>query len=200
MTPHIDNPHVIGVDLRNEIRGVTDRLLWNSWATAAEEAADRMHLLQPEWLIVVEGVSSGNVISGAHRRPVRLSAPNKLVYSAHVYGWSGWGALQPYWKRSYKSFAKDMDKHWAFLLDQNIAPVWVGEFGAPDVPNKGDVNYWQHLMRYLEEKDVDFGYWAINPRKPHNNEWESYGLLEDDWETPRYDYRLYDMRRLAREK
>ncbi|RMD42806.1 hypothetical protein DV735_g2358, partial [Chaetothyriales sp. CBS 134920] len=193
MTPHVSNPLVVGVDLRNEVRGVADRFLWNSWAAAAEAAADRLHSLQPEWLMVVEGVSSANILSGSHRRPVRLSQPNKLVYSAHVYGWSGWGTLRPYWKRTYASFAADMDKHWGFLLDEALAPVWIGEFGAPDHPAERDMNYWRNLVRYLSEKDVDFGYWAINPRKPHSDAEESYGFLEDDWVTPRYDYRLYDM-------
>lgn len=197
MTPHMDNPLVVGADLRNEIRGVKDRLIWNSWASAAEEAAERLHLLQPDWLIVVEGVSSANIVTGARRRPVQLSHPNKLVYSAHVYGWSGWSTLRPYWGRPYKSFAHDMQKHWAFLLDEDVAPVWIGEFGAPAQPKKGDAHYWQNLMRYLQEKDADLGYWAINPRKPNRNREETYGLLEDDWVTPRYDYRLHDIARLA---
>ncbi|RMZ86576.1 hypothetical protein DV736_g6199, partial [Chaetothyriales sp. CBS 134916] len=197
MKPHVTNPLVVGVDLRNEVRGVADRFLWNSWVTAAEAAAERLHSLQPEWLMIVEGVSSANILSGIHDRPVRITQPHKLVYSAHVYGWSGWGTLRPYWKRTYASFAADMDKHWAFLLDEALTPVWIGEFGAPNIPAQRDLNYWKNLIRYLGEKDIDFGYWAINPRKPHDNAEESYGLLNDDWVTPRYDYRLYDMWSIA---
>ncbi len=195
MSPHVENPLVIGVDLRNEVRGISGRFLWDSWASAAEEAADRLHLLQPEWLMFVEGVSSANDLSGVRRRPIQLTTYNKTVYSAHIYGWSGWGTLQPYWGRSYKSFSKAMYDNWAFLLDSS--PVWIGEFGAPEIPNTRDLHYWRNLVRFMEESDVDFGYWALNPRKPHNDEPEGYGLLEDDWKTPRYDYRLYDMARLA---
>lgn len=196
--PHIDNPLVVGIDLRNEVRGLTDRLLWDSWATAAENAAERLHLLQPEWLMIVEGVSSANFIQGARQRPVKLTYQDKLVYSAHVYGWSGWGSLSPYWRRPYNSFRKDMRNHWAWLLEENIAPVWVGEFGAPHRPGKGDLHYWQNLIRFLEECDADIGYWAINPRKPKDNELETYGLLRDDWKTGVYDYRLFDILRLAK--
>ena len=196
MKPHQENPLVIGVDLRNEVRGVKDRFLWNDWAVAAKEAGERLHLIQPDWLIIVEGVSSANVLTGAKTRPVLLTHPNKLVYSAHVYGWSGWGGFDPYWNRKYSSFVHDMEQNWAFLLRENIAPVWIGEFGSPDVPNTGDLRYWKHLMQYLETVDADWGYWALNPRKPFKNEVEGYGLLEDDWETVRWDYRLYDMRRL----
>lgn len=193
MRPHVQDPLVIGVDLRNEPRGPSGRLLWSSWATAAERAGARLHLLQPDWLIMVEGVASANDLSGARARPVHLSVPNKLVYSAHVYGWSGWGSLRPYWGRAYESFSNDMHRNWAYLLQQDIAPVWVGEFGAPDAPNKGDMNYWKNLVRFLHENDVDFGYWPLNPRKPKDNESDTYGLVKDDWQTIQYDYRLSDL-------
>jgi hypothetical protein len=54
-----------------------------------------------------------------------------------------------------------------------------------------------NLVKYLKEVDADFGYWAINPRKPHGDS-ETYGLVKDDWETPVLDYRLRDMLQLMR--
>ncbi|OAP62471.1 hypothetical protein AYL99_04676 [Fonsecaea erecta] len=193
MKPHIHDPLVVGVDLRNEVRGFTGRFMWDSWATAAEHAAERLHQLQPGWLMIVEGVQSANDIRGAQYRPVRLTQENKLVYSSHVYGWSGWGSLVPYWYRTYKSFADDMDKNWEYLRQTDTAPVWVGEIGAPNFPSRRDYHYWRNLMRYLRECDADFAYWAINPRKPESDATETYGLLQDDWQTPVYDYRLLDM-------
>jgi endoglucanase len=198
MRPHVRNPFVVGVDLRNEVRSPWGRFTWYSWATAAEKAAGKLLHMQPDWLIIVEGVQSANDISGARLRPIALTAPNRLVYSAHVYGWSGWGSLSPYWKRTYDSFAADMEHNWAYLLAEDIAPVWIGEMGVPEVPNQGDLHYWKNLIRYLKEYDADFGYWAINPRKPRENELETYSLVEDDWKTPKYDYRLYDMADLVR--
>jgi hypothetical protein len=90
-----------------------------------------------------------------------------------------------------------MHHNWAFLLDDNIAPIWIGEIGAPAEPNKGDLHYWRNLIRFLDESNADFGYWALNPRKPKNNEVESYGLLADDWHTPIFDYRLHDLTSLT---
>lgn len=193
MLPHVNDEYVIGADLRNEVRGITDKLLWNSWAAAAEKAAAHLHGLQPEWLMFVEGISSANDISGARLRPVKLTVSNKLVYSAHVYGWSGWGSLTPFWRRAYGSFAAEMEFNWGFLLSQDIAPVWIGELGAPRHPSKGDLNYWDNMITFLREKDVDFAYWAINPRKWANNEREGYSIVRDDWVTPILDYRLFDM-------
>lgn len=199
MTPHINNPLVIGADLRNEPRGLWGTMTWDMFATACEKASEALLELNPNWLMFVEGVSSANDCSGARLRPVQLSIPDRVVYSSHIYSWSGWGSLgKTYGKRPYESFARDMDKNWGYLLASNTAPVWAGEFGAPDHAKGEDRHYWNNLMKYLLEWDVDFGYWALNPRKP-NFERESYGLLEDDWETPiADDYRLADMRKLMK--
>lgn len=197
MRPHIDNPLVIGADLRNEVRGAWGTMHWDGWATVAEEAAEILLRLNPNWLIIVGGTSSANDLSGVRGRPVQLSVPGRVVYSAHAYSWSGWGQLAPFSGTSYEDFAKVMKDSWAYLVKENIAPVWVGEFGNPDWPSKGDFNYWKHLLRYLDEVDADWGYWAINPRKPAKNETESYGLVKDDWITVKWDYRLKDLQKLG---
>lgn len=196
MRPHINNPLVIGADLRNEPRGLWGTMSWSSWAKAAEKASEALLEMQPNWLMFVEGISSANDCSGARDRPIKLSVPDRVVYSAHVYSWSGWSTLVPYHSRPYPSFALDMERNWAFLLRSNTAPVWVGEFGAPHGASDGDKHYWHNLMKYLRETDADWGYWALNPRKPENYDNETYGLLADDWETVVDDYRTQDLRLL----
>ncbi|KAB5536673.1 cellulase [Coniochaeta sp. 2T2.1] len=170
------------------------------WATAAEKAGSRLLEMNPDWLIVVGGTESGNDLSGVAQRPILLGVENRVVYSAHVYAWSGWGSLEGrYSKRTYPSFVKAMRANWAYLVEGDVAPVWVGEFGAPHSPSTGDNNYWTNLMRYLKAIEADFGYWAINPRKPKDNEYESYALVKDDWATPVLDYRMKDMTDLIRQ-
>ncbi len=151
---------------------------------------------RPDWLVFIEGTSSANDLTHVGSRPIVLDVPNRVVYSAHVYGWSGWGSFGgSYWgeRRSYESFAKSMDHNWGYIISGDIAPVWVGEMGAPQRPDRGDLHYWNNLVRYLGILDVDFAYWAINPRKPDGNVSEAYALLKDDWETPIVDYRLRDL-------
>ncbi len=197
MEPHVKNPLVIGADLRNEVRSLWGTLAWDTWAAAAERAGNRLVAMNPDWLIVVGGTGSGNFLTEAGARPVKLFVPDRVVYSAHVYGWSGWGSSEGrYSKRPYASFVKSMRDNWGYLLEQDIAPVWIGEFGAPDKPSEGDAHYWKNLMRYLAAVDADFGYWALNPRKPKDNLEESYSLVQDDWESPILDYRMRDMRKL----
>lgn len=186
MLPLRDNPLVIGADLRNEVRGPWGTMKWATWATAAERAAEALLHINPQWLMFVEGVSSANDLAGVADRPVTLSVKDRVVYEAHVYCWSGWGALSPYSRRTYKSFVKDMRKNWAYLIEQDVAPVWIGEFGTADWPDQGDLHYWQNLMDFMDDVEPSWGYWAINPRKPAGNSWESYGLVEDDWETGMY--------------
>ncbi|KAM7223155.1 endoglucanase E1 [Rhypophila decipiens] len=194
MERFVDNPLVIGADLRNEVRGVWGTMTWDRWATAAERAGNALLKINPDWLIVVGGTESGNDLRRVRKRPVKLDIDNRVVYSAHVYAWSGWGSSEGrYAKRSYPSFVKAMRINWAYLVEGNEAPVWIGEFGAPHIPSKGDANYWTNLLRFLKSLDADFGYWAINPRKPKDNEKESYSLVKDDWVTPVLDYRMKDM-------
>ncbi|KAH8696748.1 glycoside hydrolase superfamily [Talaromyces proteolyticus] len=201
MHPLISNPGVIGVDLRNEPRGLWGTLSWDDWAGAAETAAHRLLTLNPDWLIVVEGISSANDLSGVRTRPIELPPgyADRVVYSAHVYSWSGWGALRPYSGRTYSDFATSMRKNWAFIIEENLAPVWIGEFGTADHPNSGDRNYWNNLISFLGDIDVSWGYWALNPRKPAGWEWEGYGLVGDGWDedSVRRDYRLNDLYHLG---
>ena len=201
MRPLVANPRVIGVDLRNEPRGFPGTLRWIDWVRAAERAAERLLSLNPDWLIVVEGISSANDLSGVRTRPVRLPPPhiNRVVYSAHVYSWSGWGSLNPYSRRNYADFVASMRMNWGFIMEDEIAPVWLGEFGTADQPNDGDRNYWDHLIAYLSNLDVSWAYWALNPRKPADEAWEGYGLVGDAWneDSIRWDYRLEDLFQLG---
>jgi endoglucanase len=193
----VDNPYVIGADLRNEVRGVWGTMPWEKWATAAEKCGNRLLKLKRDWLVVVGGTESGNDLTGVARRPVTLDVGARVVYSAHVYAWSGWGSSEGrYSKRGYASFVRAMRRNWAYLVEDDVAPVWIGEFGAPHHPSNGDANYWGNLLRYLKSIDADFGYWAINPRKPKDNAAESYSLVRDDWITPILDYRMRDMTEL----
>lgn len=193
------NPYVIGADLRNEVRGVWGTMTWGRWAAAAERAGNRLLALNRDLLVIVGGTESGNDLRGARGRPVVLDVPDRVVYSAHVYAWSGWGSREGRFSgREYPSFVRAMRENWAYLVEEDEAPVWVGEFGAPRNPGRGDANYWANLLRYLKAIDADFGYWAVNPRKPKDDKKETYSLVEDDWVTPVLDYRLKDMTELMR--
>lgn len=71
-------------------------MTWIAWASAAERAEERLLALQPNWLMVVEGINSANDLSGVRDWPVKYNVPGRVVYSAHVYAWCGWSQMKPF--------------------------------------------------------------------------------------------------------
>jgi endoglucanase len=91
------NPTVIGADLHNEPHGAAtwgDGNPATDWRAAAQRAGNAVLAVNPDWLILVEGIEHygndwywwGGNLEGAQSAPVELSAPDKLVYSTHDYG------------------------------------------------------------------------------------------------------------------
>ena len=195
-TRYKNNPAVIGIDLHNEPHG---QACWGcgegarDWRLAAERGGNAVLGIQPNWLIVVEGVDSfngsgnwwGGNLQGAKDFPVRLNVPNRLVYSAHDYGMSvssgqPWfndgnfpNTLEPHW-----------DKNWGYILKQNIAPVLIGEFGSK-LEDAKDRTWMPRLLEYMKNNGASWTFWSLNP-----NSGDTKGLLQDDWKTTdnvRYD-------------
>lgn len=131
------NPVIVAADLHNEPHGAAT---WGSgdsatdWRLAAERVGNAIHEINPEWLIVVEGVGVfqnnsywwGGNLRGARDFPVRLNQANKLVYSVHEYPEEV--AQQPWFQDP--TFPANMpalyDETWGYLLKKKIAPVIVG--------------------------------------------------------------------------
>ena len=89
-----DNPMVVGMDLRNELRKAHGHSpTWGDgrekydWAMAAEKASNRVLSVNSELLIIVEGLEYAGTVEGARDRPLTLSHPGQLVYSGHLYPW-----------------------------------------------------------------------------------------------------------------
>merc|ERR1711957_453024 len=84
---------------------------------------------------------------------------------------------------SYTVFKDDLDLRWGFLLNEDendeasIAPVWLGEFGT-----NSNSRWWQHMVRYLCERQVSWSYWPANGEKWIGQD-ETFGLLNADMET-----------------
>lgn len=185
------NPTVIGADLHNEPHGPASWGTGNlatDWRLAAERAGNAIHAVNPEWLILVEGVSSnvqgdssnywwGGNLKGVRHYPVRLNVPNKLVYSPHDYGPGV--ADQPWFSDG--NFPNNMtsiwDQYWGYISKENIAPLLVGEFGGRSVDTSSVEGKWQNkLVDYIKENDLYWTYWCLNP-----NSGDTGGLLLDDW-------------------
>jgi endoglucanase len=187
-TRYKDNSAVIGADLRNEPH---DAACWGcgdntkDWRLAAERAGNAILAINPNLLIIVEGVSThngqsiwwgGNLI-GAQNYPVRLNVANRLVYSPHDYPESV--ASQPWFNDpNYpNNLPAVWDKYWGYLAKQNIAPILIGEFGTRYETTK-DQQWLQTLKTYIQQNKLSWTFWSLNP-----NSGDTGGLLLDDWIT-----------------
>jgi endoglucanase len=184
------NAAVVGADLHNEPHGPAtwgDGTAATDWRLAAERAGNAILAVNPNWLIVVEGIEHvgasdwywwGGNLANAGAYPVRLSVPNRLVYEAHDYGPE---VSQQSWF-SAPDFPRNLpalwDKHWAYLQEQGIAPVLMGEFGGKAV-DSGTEGTWIHtLMAYIRAHGLSYAFWCLNA-----DSGDTGGLLGYDWST-----------------
>ena len=176
---------VIAVDLRNEPYGGC----WGcgdpskDWRLAAEKAGNAILSVNPNLLIIVEGVAEyngqytwwgGNLI-GAKAHPVRLKVPNRLVYSTHEYPKSVYP--QPWFNhRNYPdNLPAVWDKYWGYLVKEDIAPVFVGEFGTK-YETESDQQWLDVFQDYIARHKLSWTFWSLNP-----NSGDTGGLLLDNW-------------------
>jgi endoglucanase len=183
--------NVIGADLKNEPHG---RATWGTgkiatdWRLAAERAGNKILSVNPNWLILVEGIEKpmpgdklsthwwGGNLEGVRRYPVRLKRPRKLVYSPHEYG----GSSQSWF--SEPTFPKNLYQRWEigfhYIATQNIAPIWIGEFGGLHVDTSKEGIWHREFVNYIDKKKLSFTYWCWNPNSQGTG-----GILQDDWKS-----------------
>ena len=176
---------VIGVDLRNEPFGGC----WGcddpakDWRLAAERAGNAILSVNPDLLIIVQGVSDhngqstlwGGNLMGAKEHPVRLDLRDRLVYSIHEYPET---VAPRSWfnERNYPNNLPGVwDKYWGYLVKENIAPVLVGEFGTR-YETVEDQQWLQTFQGYIQQNGLNWTFWSLNP-----NSGDTGGLLLDDW-------------------
>lgn len=183
------NPTVIGADLDNEPHGQAtwgDGNTTTDWRLAAERAGDAVLAANPDWLIIVEGVDKngsdsywwGGNLEGVKDFPVRLSDPSKLVYSAHEYGPEVYN--QPWFMAP--NFPNNLTqvwaKHWAFVQQDGIAPLLLGEFGGRSVGQDAEGTWQRTLVQFLKDNNISYTYWCWNP-----DSGDTGGVLNNDWTT-----------------
>ena len=194
------NSTVIGFDLHNEPHngtwgggGATD------WARAAERAGNAALAVNPDLLMFVEGVGTyqgqsywwGGNLMGVRDRPIVFDVANRLVYSPHDYPNS---VFPQTWFQT-ADFGAGLPavfrKAWGYIYEENIAPIYIGEFGTKLVDPK-DAIWLEAITSYISgdldnngtndipagNQDISWTYWSWNP-----NSGDTGGILADDWRT-----------------
>jgi endoglucanase len=189
-TRYRNDPTVIGADLHNEPH---DPSCWGcgnaatDWQAAATRAGNAVLAANPNLLIIVEGVSTqadgsttwwGGGLKDVAKKPVVLTVANRVVYSSHDYPASvynqSWFSAGNY----PANLPGVWDANWGYLQKQNIAPVFVGEFGTL-LQTTSDKQWLASIVSYIRANGLSYGYWSFNP-----NSGDTGGLVADDWTTP----------------
>ena len=169
------------------------------WARAAERAGNAVLAVNPDLLIFVEGVGTykgqsywwGGNLMGVKDRPITLDVANRVVYSPHDYPNS---VFPQTWFQT-ADFGANLPNvfrnAWGYIYEDNIAPIWVGEFGTK-LQDPKDVVWFEAITSYLSGDfdnngtidipagtgDMSWAYWSWNP-----NSGDTGGILADDWRT-----------------
>lgn len=210
---------LLALDIKNEPHGKPGETLmakWdgstdiNNWKHAAETCAKRIMKINPNLLIVVEGVEVypkpgydytavddwgkeskyyfnwwGGNLRGVKDYPIDLGEHlDQLVYSPHDYG-------PLVWKQSW--FEKVFDANtlyddcwrdnWAYIHEENIAPLLIGEWGG--FMDGGDNEKWMKALRdFMIDNRISHTFWCYNA-----NSGDTGGLVYYDfitWDEEKY--------------
>jgi endoglucanase len=183
------NTTVIGFDLHNEPHAPAcwaECDVTRDWRLAAERGGNAVLAVNPELLIIVEGVDSykgvgtwwGEQLAGVQDAPVRLNVPNRVVYSPHDYATSVFP--QPWFNAP--NFPNNLvpevfRPRWGYLHENNIAPVLLGEFGTTLQANVDRI-WLNTLAAYLGTgvNGISWTFWTWTP-----NSGDTAGILLDDF-------------------
>ncbi|AEV67797.1 endoglucanase [Acetivibrio clariflavus DSM 19732] len=211
---------ILAIDLKNEPHGKPyEKLMakWdnstdiNNWKYAAETCAKRILKINPNLLIVIEGVEVypkegydytavdewgkesryyynwwGGNLRGVKDYPIDLGQYQKqVVYSPHDYG--PLVHKQPWF---YDGFTKETlyndcwKDNWAYIYEEGIAPLLIGEWGG--YMDGGPNEKWMIALRdYIVENRIHHTFWCYNA-----NSGDTGGLVTHDfitWEEDKYE-------------
>ena len=214
---YVNDDTLIACDLKNEPHGKRDEenfAKWdnskdkNNWKYAAEQCANAILAINPNLLIMIEGVEQnptggysykaeakkdangylnyegawwGGNLRLVKQLPIKLEKTKwnqQIVYSPHDYGPAVYA--QPWFEKNFtkKSLLKD---YW-----YDAWAYLVEEDRSPlligewgGYMDNGKNEKWMKLLaEYMNEKNISHTFWCINP-----NSGDTGGLLQSDWKT-----------------
>lgn len=204
------NDTLVAFDLENEPHGKAyqskDAARWdnsehpNNWKRVAEITAQKILAINPNVLILVEGVESypkdgitwdsskegdyyntwwGGNLRGVRDYPIRVpNHQHQIMYSPHDYGPSVWPQSWFYDGFTKETLITDVwYDNWLYIHDEEIAPLLIGEWGGH--MDGGANQHWMTELRDLMvEKKIHHTFWCLNP-----NSGDTGGLVGHDWLT-----------------
>jgi len=140
------NDTVIGFDIRNESLSYPGMSTWGDGSSSDiramyQRVGNAIEAADPGVLVIAEGPQNyGGTFAGppgsiapegdlteVKTAPVTLDVPNKVVYSVHEYP----GEVSGLTNDAGAASVDRMNTDWGYLVSQNIAPTWIGEWDHP---------------------------------------------------------------------
>ncbi|KAJ3675309.1 hypothetical protein LUZ60_004351 [Juncus effusus] len=179
-------PNVIGMSLRNELRGANQTV--DNWYRYMQKGAEAVYKTNPKLLVIISGLYFDNDLSFISNRPLNLSFKNKLVFEVHWYSFSdsqAWKTLNPN-QACAKTSGSFMRKA-GFLLKKGF-PLFLSEFGVDNrAVSENDNKYFDCVLAKMAELDLDWAVWTLQGsyyfRQGVEDRGEAYGVLGGDWKT-----------------
>ncbi|XP_074309984.1 glycosyl hydrolase 5 family protein-like [Silene latifolia] len=179
-----DNPNVIGMSLRNELRGPRQNV--NDWYRYMQKGAEAVHRANPNVLVILSGFNFDKDLSFLHNKPVTLSFKDKLVFEVHWYAFSdrsAWKYGDP--KQVCHQVVQNYTRMVGFLPKQGY-PLFVSEWGV-DLrgTDANDNKYLDCFLKWVSKHDFDWALWTLVGsyyfREGVVGMEEYYGILDYDW-------------------
>ncbi|KDN41058.1 glycoside hydrolase family 5 protein [Tilletiaria anomala UBC 951] len=191
-----DNNRVVGAELYNEVRrDLAQDPTWGQggstdWYQASMNCAVRIQReANPDILIIIEGINWVGIplqqfphwrpeLSQASYLSLTLPYLDKLVYSSHMYAYTGannTGASSGpftlpdplYRDLSVSALNETMDRLAGYVATDTLkhytAPVWISEFGSAGRYDTltADRNWWHNFINYMIDRDLEFAVWPL---------------------------------------
>ncbi|XP_071703110.1 glycosyl hydrolase 5 family protein-like [Rutidosis leptorrhynchoides] len=183
-----DTPNVVGMSLRNELRGPKENV--SIWYRYMQKGAEVVHATNPNVLVIVSGLSYDKDLSFLQIQPMSLTFSNKIVYEVHWYGFSN----DEDWKNDNANevcarVVYNITRRSGFLLDEGY-PLFISEWGV-DLrgTNEVDNRYLNCFSVWVADHDLDWAIWTLAGsyyiRQGNVEMEEFFGVLDWDWRKPR---------------
>lgn len=184
-----NNPFVVGISLRNELRG--PRQNEADWRVLMSQAAEAVHDVNPNVLLIAGGLSYATDLNFlSNKRDLDTEHfPEKLVYEFHWYRYNRLTKGSDFSNASDPVACSNSQNNVhidnGFLVDQS-APLLLSEFGI----NLASESYAENrfldcVMDYLHRVDLDWAFWALQGsyylRDGIEDADEEFGLLGSTW-------------------
>lgn len=187
------NTAVVAMDLWENPKG---NATWGAnstrtdWNLAAEKTANAILAVNPNVLIIVEGIYWASDLSSVSTHPIKLMIPNRLVYSAHEIPSSCFNSSNSTDSVDSVALRSNWNTKYGFIAIQQIAPVFIGEFGTLN-----DFDWLLTFLNYTNGQYIEEGKsdlparqqgmsWAFQGLGPYG---ACGGLLAEDWLTLQTD-------------